>query len=259
MTRFNIYLIILLSIIVKYPLLSTALNPGNPAANLEEVRKRAGDEGKLIFVYFHAEWCKPCQWMNQTTFSHIEVNNVLQENFIKLRVNIDDFSGFELKKVFDVKYLPTIIIFNSHGQMIDRIEETLTPAKMVTLLKKHNTSLNKTIVRHEFNQSPGPIQVLSFQSESMIHNAAEYDKHFLQKQTQKMYRVQVGVFTKFQSAEEMVKSLSSLTDEPITVVNEYKNDEPVFKVRVGQFDSSEDAEVFRNLLNMDHSLEGIVI
>lgn len=259
MTRFNIYLIFCLLVFIINPVKSFSINDTTSETNLDDARKKAGEEGKLMFVYFHADWCKPCQWMEQTTFSNHDVEHILKENFIKLKVNIDDFTGFELKKLFDVKYLPTIIVFNSGGQVIDRIEETLTPAKMISMLKKHNTAINRTIIRHEFNQAPGPAQVFSFQSESMIKTAEEYNRHFLQKQNQKMFRVQVGVFTKYQSAEELVKTLSNLTDEPITVINEYKNDEPVFKVRIGQFDTAEAAESLRNLLNQDHSLEGIVI
>ena len=259
MNQFKIYLMLSLMVIFSSHLISSGLPDRIPITNLEEARKKAGDEGKLVFVYFHADWCKPCQWMEQTTFSNQEVDNTIKDNFIKFKVDIDDFNGFELKKVFDVKYLPTIIVFNSGGQILDRVEETLTPLKMVALLKKHNTAQNKVVIRHDFNQAPGPAHILSFRSESMIRTANEYNKHFAQKQAQKMFRVQVGVFSNYQSAEKMVKVLSNLTDEPVTVINEYKDDEPVFKVRVGQFESSEAAEFFRNILNQGHSLKGIVI
>ncbi|MGB4840044.1 MAG: thioredoxin family protein [Saprospiraceae bacterium] len=259
MNRFSIYLIILSIALMSNPLISSGISNDIPQKNIDEARIIAAEKGKVLFVYFYASWCKPCQWMDQVTFKNIDVQKSLENNFIRVQVNIDDIEGYELKKMYDIKYLPTMIMFNSGGQMIDRIEETLTPAKMNALLNKHNTLQNKSIIQHDFNKAPGAEHLLTFESESMRNTAEEYSKHFQQKQVNKVYRVQVGVFSRYHSAEMFVKSLSEITDAPVTVVNEYQNDDPTFKVRVGQFDSYEAAEAFKIALFTDFKLEGSVI
>jgi thiol-disulfide isomerase/thioredoxin len=225
--------------------------------NLAEARIKASKEGKLIFLDFYADWCKPCVWMDQTTLNHATVAEILNQNYIPVKINIDDLDGFEMKKMFDIKYLPTILVFNSFGQMIDRVEETLSPNKMVDLLTKHNTDSNKTIIKHHLNQSPG-IKEPSFESETMKKSAEEYKKYFQQKQSTLLIRIQVGVFEKYQGAEEMVQKLREIVTEPVAVFNEYKDGQPIYKICVGQFESLSDAEKFKSSLWQDHNLPGIL-
>ena len=56
----------------------------------------------------------------------------------------------------------------------------------------------------------------------------------------------------------MVNTLRQLFTEPVTVVNEYTNNSPVFKVRIGQFYSIQDADRFRQNLKTEYNMDGIV-
>ena len=223
-----------------------------------EARKRAAAEGRLLFADFNAVWCSPCQWMDKNTYSNQTVTDMLDQNYIRVKIDIDQVEGFKLKKDYDIKYLPTILIFNSDGKLVDRIEETLSPLKMTEILTKHNTLINKTIIRHDLNSAPSLIYSDKFISESMHKMSDDYKKHFLVKQTSKMFRVQVGVFSSYQKAEQMVKTLTDLTDDPISVVSEYTDGIPIFKVRLGQFDTPEEAGDYKTKLLAEHNLIGIV-
>lgn len=225
---------------------------------ISEARKRAAAEGRLLFADFHAVWCSPCQWMEKNTYSNQTVTDMLEQNYVRVKIDIDEAEGYKLKKDYDIKYLPTILIFNSDGKLVDRIEETLSPLKMTEILSKHNTLINKTIIRHDLNTAPSLIYSDEFISESMNKMSDDYKKHFLVKQTNKMFRVQVGVFSSYQKAEQMVKTLTDLTDDPISVVSEYTDGNPVFKVRMGQFDSPEEAGDYKTKLLAEHNLNGIV-
>ena len=52
---------------------------------------------------FHAKWCAPCKWMEQTTFVNPDVSDMMQQNYISLKVDIDDVSGYELKSQYKCK------------------------------------------------------------------------------------------------------------------------------------------------------------
>jgi thiol-disulfide isomerase/thioredoxin len=229
--------------------------------NIEEARKKAGAEGKLLFVDFHAKWCTPCKWMEQTTFKDESVAKLLNENFISLKVDIDDIHGFELKKTYEVKYLPTMLIFNSQGQLVERIEETLSPRLLLEKLSNHNSDFNKTITIHELNTSPiAPANEGSVKRDEMLLSDSEYKRYFEQSRNNKQssYRVQVAVFSTYDTATQQVKKLQETFLEPITVVSEIRNGETLFKVRMGQFESYEEADSFRQILYNDYQIRGIV-
>lgn len=227
--------------------------------DINEARKKAGEEGKLIFVDFYASWCTPCQWMEKTTFADEEVAGIINKDFVALKVNIDEFSGYDLKVAYEVKYLPTMLIFNSQGQVIDRVEATMSPRKLVDWLNAHNTTANKTIVRHEFNTKPAPVVPDVTESPSMKATKEEFTRNFEEKHTGHTYTVQVGVFERFDGAQNMVNSLRQLFTEEITVAHDMKDDHAIFRVRLGQFRNDEDARKFKELLKADYNMEGVVL
>jgi thioredoxin 1 len=228
--------------------------------SITEAKKKAGEEGKLLFIDFHAKWCTPCKWMEQTTFKDEQVANTLNESYVSIKVDIDEVEGFELKNTYDVKYLPTMLILNSQGQLVARIEETMSPRLLKEVLDKHNAPTNKIIIKHDFNVSPSEaVKTQDIkETDSMMLSKEEYSRYFQQQQTQVAYRVQLGVFEKFEGANQMVNELRKTFLEPVTVVNEYRNDIPMFKVRMGEFTTYEEAESFRKILKTQYNMNGIV-
>lgn len=87
-------------------------------------------------------------------FKDEKVAKLLNDHFVSVKVDIDELAGYELKNIYDIKYLPTMLVFNSQGQLLDRVEETLSPRKLLVLLEKHNAPENKVIIRHDFNTAP---------------------------------------------------------------------------------------------------------
>jgi thioredoxin 1 len=231
---------------------------------IEDARKKAGEEGKLIFVDFHAKWCTPCKWMEQTTFKDEGIINTLNADFVSVKIDIDDARGYEIKKSFEVKYLPTILIFNSLGQLVERVEETLSPRMLKELLDKHNDDANKQIIKHDLNISPSqvladkPILTPTVKEDDMMLSHSEYKRYFEESSKQSSYKVQVGVFSTYEAAQANVTKLQETFLEPITVISEIRNGETLFKVRMGQFDSYDEADSFRIILKDQYQIQSIV-
>jgi len=106
--------------------------------NLAKAKKQAAAEGKPYFIDFMASWCMPCRWMDETTFSDPQVSNYINQNFIAVKVDIDDFDGFALKQQYNVKLLPTILFFDANGKLLAQYEESLAPTKMLKILSQWN-------------------------------------------------------------------------------------------------------------------------
>lgn len=261
MYRLKVYFSILSFLFVFGALKANEIKINFSSINFNDAKQIANKEGKLIFVDFYAEWCTPCKWMEQTTFKDEEVAHTLNNNFVSVKANIDETNGYDLKNAYDIKYLPTLLIFNSQGQLLDRVEQTLSPRKLMDVLNKYNAPEHKIAMKHDFNTSPTLTRHANDikESESMKQSASEYKKYYGEKQTSNAFRVQVGVFERYEGAADMVQTLRQFFVEQVTVTNEYKEGLPVFKVRIGQFETAEQAENFRKVIKEEYNMDGIII
>ena len=107
-------------------------------------KNKAAAEGKLFFMDFTARWCTPCKWMEETTFADPTLAAYVKENYVALQVDIDDFDGFDLKQQFGINILPSLLIFNSKGDFLEQYEESLSPSRMLAILKKHDIPTNRS-------------------------------------------------------------------------------------------------------------------
>ena len=230
--------------------------------NIKEARQKASQEGKLIFLDFHAQWCSPCTWMEKTTFTDEGVIKILQEDFIALKIDIDHKEGYEIKNQYDVKYLPTILIFNSEGIMVERIEKTVTPRTLKDLLSRHNEPNNKKIVKHTINSSPTQTKSVTSDSVPVLPEMSltedETKEYLSAPLNKKTYKLQLGVFGKYELADAFVQKLNNTFLEPVTVKNEMKNGKMIFRVFLGQFETQEEAEVFKKQIFDENQLDSIV-
>ncbi|MBK8668488.1 MAG: SPOR domain-containing protein [Saprospiraceae bacterium] len=62
----------------------------------------------------------------------------------------------------------------------------------------------------------------------------------------------------YEGAKEMVNALRQLFVEQISVTNEYKESMPIFKVKIGQFATKDEAEAFKKILKDEYNMDGIV-
>jgi len=86
-----------------------------------EVNKKAKQENKPIFVDTYASWCEPCKWMEKNSFSKEEVGTFFKDNYISYKLNIEQGEGPAFSKEYRVTSFPTLLYFNSAGELVHRI------------------------------------------------------------------------------------------------------------------------------------------
>lgn len=240
--------------------LSAAEIPNKPENNVkfhngsfQSGLTKASDESKLLFVEFYADWCTPCKWMDKTTFRDENVVGLINGNYVALKMDIEDDEGALLKHQYSVKMLPTILIFNSDGKMVDRVEKTLSSESMVNLLSFHlNHKSEELVVTFPYNSSPAEEDSYDRSLDEM------YAKYLSAERRRTNYKLQVADFLDYTNAFEKVNELSEVFIEPIVVINEYVNNMTHYKVMLGEFNSMEEAEGFRLILKRDFNIDAII-
>ncbi len=232
--------------------------PNFSEIKVEEAIRRARAEGKLIFMDFYADWCTPCKWMDKTTFVDEHVKTTLDKDFISIKINIDGVEGFQMKNKYEINFLPTMLILNSNGKLIDRLEQTVTPEELVSILSLHNSPENKIIIRHDFNKSPKNIHRDDPSEESPWMLTHDEYKRYKESSLRRNYRVQVGVYTEYADARNKVDELRDLFIEPVVVLNDFRDEKVLFKVLLGQFETIEEANSFCKILASNFGIKAIV-
>jgi len=224
----------------------------------ESAKAKAGEEGKLFLVDFYANWCTPCKWMEKTTFQNDKIRSILGEDYVSLKIDIDQAEGYNLKEKFGVSMLPTILIFNSQGKMVERIEKTLTAESLNSILSFHNHSANKVIQKHYLNTSPRST-ITDAPPQAIDQSLSDLYKNYQESQERKsVYRVQIGHYSNYESAFEKVNELRDQFFEPIIVLNDYQNGNTIYKLMMGDFKTMDEAESFRLILKNEYNIDGIV-
>ena len=72
--------------------------------------------GKKIFMFFWAEWCKFCELMEKETFAKPKIIRYLNDNFISIKVNSDAEKGLATRYL--VRGLPTMWFLEENGEKI---------------------------------------------------------------------------------------------------------------------------------------------
>ncbi|MBK8699499.1 MAG: thioredoxin family protein [Saprospiraceae bacterium] len=216
----------------------------------DKAKIRAKEEGKMLFLDFYADWCTPCKWMEETTFKDAEVLSLLKQNFVSVKINIDDFEGFELKSKFDIRFLPTILIFNSEGVMIERREETLSAKMMKSVLATHVGKAPTTSIVHKVNTAPSKA-FTALPKEEPAKLAADIPEH-------KTFRLQLAVFSKEEGAVKKSEELKANFKEPVSIMPVEKEGKTLYRVLMGNFSNQADARIFQDKLQKERNLASLV-
>lgn len=212
-----------------------------------KAKEAAGREGKLYFVDFTATWCMPCRMMDETTFVNPSVVNYVNKYYIPVKVDIDDFDGVAYKQQYNIKVLPTTLVFNSNGQLLERVEESLSPSRMLKLLKKHNKPYNRKVTNTSKPKSPKPWKPKSStttkkksapKKNKMLSAGGGLFRFDVSREPATGYSVQVGVFADYANVLQQTNKLSKKYPNKIMLVHiATLDDRVVYRLMVGRFNN----------------------
>lgn len=264
--------------------------------DLTRAQAVASNEGKLYILYFSAGWCMPCQWMEENTFSNISLNAYLAPRYLVLKVDIDDREGKRLQRQFEVKVLPTLLIFNSQGQLLQRFEQALPAEKLLASLEVYDRPDNRLAVAVPLPPPPveealttvaPPPSTLSSEkngelypslvpeappviAKPIVTHHAEYGalpeseapapptvEQEAYLPTSPLFGVQIGAFSRLDNAKKLIDRIEMEITVPLEIRPAEQNGRKLYKVIAGSFPAQAQAEQLLRQLQ-SRSLKGFV-
>lgn len=86
----------------------------------EEALEEAKKTDKIIFVDAYAKWCGPCKVMAKNVFTQEKVGAFFNDNFINLKLDMEEKEGLTFGKSFSISAFPTLFFINSKGELIKK-------------------------------------------------------------------------------------------------------------------------------------------
>lgn len=253
--------------------------------SVTSAKAQAAAEGKLYFLDFVANWCMPCRWMDQTTYTDPTLSAYIGENYIPVKVDIDDFDGFALKQQYNIKLLPTILVFNARGKLLGRFEESLAPGKMLQILKQYDKPENRTrvqgnspttVVSNPVVRPQGPPQttqrisrpalgktntrpttagmpantgkIIKQAASTPIASGEGLFRLSVRQEASQGFSVQIGAFAEYGNVLREVAKLEEKFNQPIIIHISRLNQKTVFKVLIGSFPTRDQAISYQKQL-----------
>ena len=122
----------------------------------EQALKHAQSENQLLIAYLFTDWCGYCRKMEKNTFSDADVIATMGQEYTWLRLNAEtDPDGVRLKERFGISGYPAVLVLDSLGSEMDRIEGYMPPDRFksaIELLQEAESQPESHEARYELGE-----------------------------------------------------------------------------------------------------------
>jgi len=91
------------------------------SGTFEQVKQKAKEENKYIFIDVYATWCAPCKWMEKEVFSQNELGDYYNQHFINYKVDIGNKEGQIFARDYQVVSFPSLFFVKTDGTIVKKI------------------------------------------------------------------------------------------------------------------------------------------
>ncbi len=139
--------------------------------NVEEAFKKAEQEKKLVFLYWGAIWCPPCNELKAQVFTKPKFAEIMK-NFIPVYLDGDTDVAQVWGEKFQASGYPTVLVFDSSKKEIYRLNAVVTidefAETMQALLASSNTFERSATAVSESRATRRDLQLLAYSDWSQL-------------------------------------------------------------------------------------------
>ncbi len=234
----------------------TATKPG---LSYLKAKQKAETQNLKYILYFKADWCAPCQWMEETTFSDETIESAVDNLFLLVPLDIDAFEGYALKEYFRVYTLPTLLVFNEKHEIVNRSEGSLSASALLKLVAEEKEFSQKPLANADFVNTGPVIKTAETAPVREVTESHQVNTGLSNEIMESVTRfgVQLGAFSAWNNAQLTQQKAQQYTTEPIEIMTIPKGDKTIYKVFAGKLNSETEAQQLKRTLDT-YGLEGFV-
>jgi septal ring-binding cell division protein DamX len=219
--------------------------------------------------------------MDETTYNDENLADFISSNYIVGKVNIEDFDGFALKDKYNIKTLPTLLVFNQAGEIVASHEGSITASKMLRMLEdcraktpiempsiaqkqaifiektskiQEKATLNAPVSsRTNVTITPKPEPVPPLKKTSVAYNiGVGIYKLDIARNPSKGFSIQIHVLTQYDNVIKQYEEAKSRYDkQPILLQVDNLNNKTSYKILIGCFQNRAEAENYKKTKNIN--------
>ena len=180
-----------------------------------EIKAKAKQENKLIFIDCYTSWCGPCKRMEKEIFPQKKVGIFFNKNMISYKLDMEKGEGVDLAKKYHVGAYPTFLWVDYKGNLVHRVVGYKDAKE---LLKEADKALNggdyDENLEENYKKNPNNPEVVKAYLEFLL-NTADYRstavaKHYLSIIPKEDY-----------TTDFVFEVLSKELDDPFSAVFQY--------------------------------------
>ena len=155
---------------------------------LDSAIKTFSIENKMFMLSFSSDECEPCQDVNNETYKDKSVIKCLDENFIMIKVDVDNRNNYPLISKYQVDRIPYFVFLNSIGNEIGYEAGNLPPQDMIDVCETYTSLYNQMFdIREAYLKNQDDLLTVAAYA-LILEELAYYDKGFeIAKEYHAMY------------------------------------------------------------------------
>lgn len=119
------------------------------SSSLTEVLQKAKAQNKMVFVDCYTKWCGPCRQMEKETFTQKAIAEYFNENFINVRIDMEQAEGPAFSEKHSIRFVPTLLFLESNGQIKHRFMGYQDSAMLMDEVKKARSAEENFAFKYE--------------------------------------------------------------------------------------------------------------
>lgn len=176
-----------------------------------QAKSIASKSNKHILVYHTAEWCLPCQMLEQNHFTNPDTKAIIENNYIPVKADYDHKADQVWYEKHEVRMLPTFVIYNQKGEKLKTIQNPRSVAQLQYELNKYiESNYELAIVQSNIKtyKTEGNIMLPKAQLVSSPKEVIKMPVNRTPPTYSNSRAIQFGAFTQYDNAMKLLQSLN---------------------------------------------------